>query len=297
MRTSLPASARLPLTIESAGRDSGTLSASLSSAAPVAVAAGERLAGPAADRRDVDEAQHVGERTTRRALDVEAGAAAELGDAALHAAPLDVADLRRAARMSSVERSTTISPDAEVNGGHDSRGVAAGRRRLGRHVGEGHALDLRGDAEVAVARHLRVVEREVPEIAADADGRARDRSFAHRAGDVVAHALRQAERQVARRVRGDTVDELAVELELARVAAAAADAAAGPERQVAVRSPLASALAKLADATLTLSLGAAPFSAASIFQLSFASSRSSGTSRCSNTPGRSSRPDWMSMRA
>ena len=135
----------------------------------------------------------------------------------------------RAARMSSVERSTTISPDAEVSGGHDSRGVAAARsrRRLGRHVGEGHALDLGGDAEIAVARHLRVVEREVPEIAADAEGRARDRSFAHRAGDVVAHALRQAERQVARRARSDAVDELAVELELARVAAAAADAAAG----------------------------------------------------------------------
>ena len=33
---------------------------------------GERLAGPAADRRGVDEAQHLGERAARRALDVEA---------------------------------------------------------------------------------------------------------------------------------------------------------------------------------------------------------------------------------
>ena len=65
----------------------------------------------------------------------------------------------------------------------------------------------------------------------------------------------------------------------------------GPERQVAVSSPLASALAKLADGDLDAS-ASAPRRArpASIFQASLASSRSSGTSRSANTPGRSSTP-------
>ena len=127
MRTSLPASASVPLTIESPGRASGMFSASLSSAAPVAVVAGERLAGPATERRDVDEAQHVGERAARGAVDLEAGAAAELGDAALDAAPLDVADLRPAA--ADVERRAIDDDLARRRRSAAATTRARGRRR------------------------------------------------------------------------------------------------------------------------------------------------------------------------
>ena len=139
---------------------------------------------------------------------------------------------------------------------------------------------------------LGVVEREVPEVAADAEGRARDRSVAHRAGDVAAHAFGQAERQVARGARGDAVDRAC-----RRARAGPGSARRGRSRcrrrvrQVALSSPLASALAKLADATLTLIFGAAPSRRALDLPASAcASSRSSGTSRSSNTPGRSSWP-------
>ena len=175
MRTSLPASARLPLTIESAGRDNGTLSASLSSAAPVADAAASALPVQRPTGVDVDEAQHVGERPARSALDVEARAAAELGDAPLDAAPLDVADLRP--RGADVE-GRAIDDDLARRRGERRPRLARRRRRrcrcrLGRHVGEGHALDLGGDAEIAFARDLRRRGTGSPR---DRRGRGRSRS-------------------------------------------------------------------------------------------------------------------------
>ncbi len=124
MRTSLPASARLPLTTVSAGRDSGTLSASLSSAAPVAVIAAstlpvQRPTGVASTKRSMSASgpRAVPSMSRRERLP----SSAMRPCTPLHSTSPTCA---RAARMSSVERSTTISPDAEVNGGHDSRGVA-----------------------------------------------------------------------------------------------------------------------------------------------------------------------------
>ena len=229
MRTSLPASASVPLTVVSLGRAERHAERELELGRAGRRRGGERLAGPAPDRRRVDEAQHVGERAARGAVDVEPGLAAELGDAALDRAPLDAAELP----LGGADLERRAVDDQLARGRGERRpGLARGRRRRSRprvagHVGEGHAVDLGGDVELAVARDLGVVERKVPEVAADAEGRARDRSFAHRSGDVAAHAVGQAERQVARGARGDAVDELAVELELARIAAAARDAGAG----------------------------------------------------------------------
>jgi hypothetical protein len=181
-------------------------------------------------------------------------------DLSLDAAPGDVADLRP--RAADVERRAIdddLARDRRQRRPRLARGCGRGagrkdacrrgadrcdqvdappapstdRHRVARCVGERHAFDLGRDAEVAVAGDPGVVETEVPQVAADPDRRARDRPFANRAGEVAANALRQAERQVARGPRRDAVDQLAVELEQARIAPAAADAAAGPERQVA----------------------------------------------------------------
>ena len=85
-----------------AGRDSGTLSPSLSSAAPVADAAASAL--PVQRPTGVTSTKRSMSASGPRAVPSMSrrGAAAELGDAALHAAPLDVADLRP--RGADVER-------------------------------------------------------------------------------------------------------------------------------------------------------------------------------------------------
>ena len=221
------------MTPVSAGRASGIARASLSSAGPVAVVAAsalpvQRPTGVVSTKRSISASgPRAMPSMSSRALLPSSGIRP---CSALHST---LPRCALAARISSVERSTTSSPEPPVNGGQTSRRRGRGRgarrrrrRRLAWHIGEGQAVELAGNAEVAVARDLGIVEREVPQVAADTHRGARDRAGANGAGDVAAHAFRQAERQVARGARGDAVDQATVELELARIAAAAAEAAA-----------------------------------------------------------------------
>ena len=99
---------------------------------------------------------------------------------------------------------------------------AAGGRA--RHVGEAHVLDMAGDAELALLGAARAMEGEVPEVALDPHGQVLHGAALHGPRHVGAGVRRNAQRQIARHADRRTMRDLAVELDVAGIAAAARDA-------------------------------------------------------------------------
>src|SRR4029079_18501245 len=121
-----------------------TLERSLRIGAPPAAGAGERPAGPAADRRGVDVAQHLGERTARDAFDLEAGVVAELRDHAVDPGPVGAAET--GAGVADLEPGAIDDQLARHRGQRGPGRVARLDRmrapRLDRDVGEDEIVDL-----------------------------------------------------------------------------------------------------------------------------------------------------------
>ena len=205
--------------------------------------------------------------------------------------------------MSSSGAIDDSSPDTAVSGGHDCALPARPRRdaaRLVRHVGERQILDLGGDPEVAVARRLAPWNGKSQRSPRTRNVALVDRAVAHRAGRRSCARLGQAERQVARRARGDG------RRRACRRARAGPDSARrapkplpAPVRQVALSSPFGIGVGEASPTrtlTVTLRRRAARDAARSSSQLGVEPVERQ-RSRSSNTPGRSTTPCSRSMRA
>jgi hypothetical protein len=188
----------------------------------------QRAVDPPTDRRSIDVAQHVGQRTAPLAVEHQHRLVVQRADAAADLAQLDAIDARLG--VADLHRGTVedqlAAHLAEGRPRRLLRCLRAAGRRVG-HVGELQVVDQAGDAELALLRIAHAVEGKVPQVAADAHGEVLDRAAAHRARDVGARVLRNAQRQVARDPRRDAAGQLAAQLELAGIAAAPRHAAAG----------------------------------------------------------------------
>ncbi|EWS57328.1 hypothetical protein Y694_04645 [Methylibium sp. T29-B] len=106
----------------------------------------------------------------------------------------------------------------------DGRSRFAGPARVARHVGQPHPFEPGRDAELARplrgpgAGRSRRAERKPPQIAAHLEVHCARPAGLHRALDVLPHARRQAQRQVARHARGQRIAQAPIELEHARQA-------------------------------------------------------------------------------
>ncbi len=186
----------------------------------------QRAVDPAADRGGVDEAQHGRQRPGGAALDGEHRLGGHVGDAAVHAAQGQAG--HRAAHVAQRHRAAVEDDLAGgLRGRRPARRVAARRRR---RVVERHVLQRAGEAELAARRRAglrRPEQRELGQVAVDAEGGAAHGAAAQGALDVAARAVRKGQRQVAREARHAAVAQAAFEPEPPREAPAAAAARAG----------------------------------------------------------------------
>ncbi|MCW7536655.1 hypothetical protein OOT46_02130 [Aquabacterium sp. A7-Y] len=166
---------------------------------------GQRLRGPLADRRFLDETQRIAERAAALAAERQHGATVQVGDAALHLGQLEaeqarpgIPDLHRAALEHQLP--------AHLGERRPGRGLqrVAGRER------EGGVVDLGGDAELPMAR---VAKGEVMEVALHQEVHRAGAAGQHRPPHIVAHRGRQAGRQVAPGARGVGPLQLAPQVE------------------------------------------------------------------------------------
>ena len=232
MRTSLSASATLPWTVLRSTSASGMRSASFRSAAPVAVACASAppVHLPTGERLMKRSASASGPRPLPSTAST-----GPLTRSAIVALTFDSSKppSRPCASRTCIERAVEHQFAVDVRQAGPRRGprrlVAAARHA--RHVVERHVVQLGGDAELAL---LRVVEREVPQVAFHPEGRVAQAARLHRALDISARRLRDAERQVARGGRGACAVELGRQVELPGKASAACEsgARAGAPRAV-----------------------------------------------------------------